>query len=165
MPGQSVHIRFIVPKPKEDAFLTEELGVAFNAPSPSNIWNVAIGLCHHFPPLWYHDRPFLWRRRHWAERPRRSQSSASYLTFKLAQLAAIPAVPLPRGLGPEDVSPLVLFDDLNGLMTVLIALFRRFGVLLKLNARLTAIRVFDASLKQNRKLSTKLTAIINEGCT
>lgn len=66
---------------------------------------------------------------------------------KLAQLAAMPTVPpFIMGLMTEESQRLELLDDLRGLMTVLIALLSRFGVLLKLNARLTAMRVFDASL-------------------
>jgi hypothetical protein len=68
----------------------------------------------------------------------------------LAQLAAMPtAPPFIMGLTREVSQRFEVFDDLSGLITVLIALFRRFGVLLKLNARLTAMRVFDASLKRN----------------
>jgi hypothetical protein len=51
-----------------------------------------------------------------------------------------------------------VFEDLSGLITVLIALFRRFGVLLKLNARLTAMRVFDASLET--KIQTYFIALL-----
>lgn len=66
------------------------------------------------------------------------------VTARFAQLAAIPTVP-PAIIGlTRDVSQLALEDDLSGLITVLIALLRRLGVLLKLNARLTAIRVLDA---------------------
>ena len=70
------------------------------------------------------------------------------LTAKLAQLAAIPRVPPLNiiGLTIEEESLLEWLDDFRGLITVLMALFKRFGVLLKLNARFTAIRVFDANL-------------------
>lgn len=59
--------------------------------------------------------------------------------------------PFIMGLMTEESQRLELLDDLRGLMTVLIALLSRFGVLLKLNARLTAMRVFDASLKMKIK--------------
>lgn len=66
------------------------------------------------------------------------------VTARFAQLAAIPTVP-PATIGlTREVSQLALEDDLSGLITVLIALLSRFGVLLKLNARLTAMRVLDA---------------------
>lgn len=70
------------------------------------------------------------------------------LTAKLAQLDAIPMVPLPAttiGL-IKDESQLLCVEVLRGLITVDIALFSRLGVLLKLKARLTAIRVLDANL-------------------
>jgi len=68
-------------------------------------------------------------------------------TAKLAQLAAMPMVPplITRGLTMEE-SQLVCDEDLSGLITVLMALLSRLGVLLKLKARLTAMRVFEASL-------------------
>ena len=62
------------------------------------------------------------------------------------------APPFIMGLTREVSQRFEVFDDLSGLITVLIALFKRFGVLLKLNARLTAMRVFDASLE--RKIQT-----------
>jgi hypothetical protein len=81
------------------------------------------------------------------------------LTAKLAQLAAMPtAPPFIMGLTREVSPRMEVFEDLSGLITVLIALFRRFGVLLKLNARLTAMRVFDASLK--RKIQTYFMALL-----
>jgi hypothetical protein len=64
------------------------------------------------------------------------------------------APPFIMGLIREVSQRLEVFDDLSGLITVLIALFKRFGVLLKLNARLTAIRVFDASLE--RQIQTRI---------
>ena len=70
------------------------------------------------------------------------------LTAKLAQLEAIPIVPLPGitiGLTKEE-SQLLFVEVFNGLITVDIALFSRLGVLLKLNARLTAMRVLEANL-------------------
>lgn len=67
----------------------------------------------------------------------------------MAQLAAMPTVP-PLTIGlTREVSQLVLLVVLSGLITVLIALLSRLGVLLKLNARLTAMRVFDANLERN----------------
>ena len=51
----------------------------------------------------------------------------------------------------REVSQLLVLEDFKGLITVLIARFRRLGVLLKLNARLTAIRVFDANLKNRNE--------------
>jgi len=80
-------------------------------------------------------------------------------TAKLAQLAAMPtAPPFIMGLTREVSQRFEVFEDLSGLITVLIALFRRFGVLLKLNARLTAMRVFDASLET--KIQTYFIALL-----
>lgn len=94
----------------------------------------------------------------------------------MAQLAAMATAPCLLGLGAVDgVTPaalttqsvaceLAVDDDLSGLMTVLIALFRRFGVLLKLNARLTAMRVLDARRAARRRVPVPRSLVSMSNC-
>ena len=98
------------------------------------------------------------------QRTRRKRNSpnkdeAKLTAGRLAQLAA-------NGLGADRVdasptpTPLDADADMDaersGLITVDMARFSRFGVLLKLKARFTAIRVLDASLWPPKRNTKKL---------